>query len=728
VVGVVPSSENTINGRATKPGDVIRTRAGKTVEVINTDAEGRLILADALHYAAERFSPAGHGGLRHPHRGLRHRAGAPRLGASRHRRGADRQALREAGDRSGERCWPLPLWEAYRKQLESPVADLKNVGGRPAGTITRRSSCGSSWATRRGRTWTSRERPTEIRAALAAEGRLRRPDPSPPGVGPDTIPAEQQVLPRNVPSGGVPMPTGVERGVWEWDRTALLNHPALTLHDLLSFVPGVTMVRGGDIGSPVGVTWGGLGGGQVRVFLDGVEDAPLESGIVDFAQLGLTGIERVRIERGVAEIRVHLTSHRFEDGRPLTVLEVGTGDLRTNLFRAGFAHPDALGGTILVALDRLDTDGPGREEPGAIFGTRLRYTLFPTEGTGIALEYRTRTARRPEGLWEPREVSRSELSARAGWTLTESVTAEFHAVRSTASLGERSEPEADSLLPEEARTSLGGRVSWDAGALHAWAGGSVQGGLGWPASRMETGITAAFEPLGGVSARWDRETWSDLARTGRDSDLPAAGGGAAGGWSIHGWTAPRLGVSLFAEAEHARRGFPFVVPGPRAPEPEGEGNGEEPGEEEPGNGAEEELEPVPFDPVRFFDRSGVRAGARVAWRGADLSAAWVRVEADSLPSFGLPFDRDEPAAPGGVRTGVEVQGRIPLNFLLGGLSVAGTGQFWDADEAWRAPFTQSWFGRLQFRVVTVRVFVHWENFVFKEDNADLPEDSFRRPA
>jgi hypothetical protein len=587
---------------------------------------------------------------------------------------------------------------------------------------------------------------------------------------PDTIPAEQQVLPRNVPSGGVPMPTGVERGVWEWDRTALLNHPALTLHDLLSFVPGVTMVRGGDIGSPVGVTWGGLGGGQVRVFLDGVEDAPLESGIVDFAQLGLTGIERVRIERGVAEIRVHLTSHRFEDGRPLTVLEVGTGDLRTNLFRAGFAHPDALGGTILVALDRLDTDGPGREEPGAIFGTRLRYTLFPTEGTGIALEYRTRTARRPEGLWEPREVSRSELSARAGWTLTESVTAEFHAVRSTASLGERSEPEADSLLPEEARTSLGGRVSWDAGALHAWAGGSVQGGLGWPASRMETGITAAFEPLGGVSARWDRETWSDLARTGRDSDLPAAGGGAAGGWSIHGWTAPRLGVSLFAEAEHARRGFPFVVPGPRAPEPEGEGNGEEPGEEEPGNGAEEELEPVPFDPVRFFDRSGVRAGARVAWRGADLSAAWVRVEADSLPSFGLPFDRDEPAAPGGVRTGVEVQGRIPLNFLLGGLSVAGTGQFWDADEAWRylpertwtgevgwyregydgdfeawvdvglrgrdrmavgagpvegedrilAPFAQSWFARVQFRIATVRVFVQWENINFKDDNADLP--------
>ncbi|TVP49495.1 MAG: leucyl aminopeptidase [Gemmatimonadales bacterium] len=135
VVGVVPSSENTINGRATKPGDVIHTRAGKTVEVINTDAEGRLILADALDYAVERFSPramvdcatlTGACVI-----ALGHQASALF--------GTDEElvtALREAGDRSGERCWPLPLWDVYRKQLDSPVADLKNVGGRPAGSIT----------------------------------------------------------------------------------------------------------------------------------------------------------------------------------------------------------------------------------------------------------------------------------------------------------------------------------------------------------------------------------------------------------------------------------------------------------------------------------------------------------------------------------------------------------------------------------------------------------------
>ncbi len=135
VVGVVPSSENLPSGSAVKPGDIVRTRSGKTVEVVNTDAEGRLILSDALSYAVDTYRPAamvdcatltgscvvalGH-----------HAAGLM---------GTDESLvdeLRAAGDRSGERCWPLPLWEEYRDQLHSEAADLKNVGGRPAGAIT----------------------------------------------------------------------------------------------------------------------------------------------------------------------------------------------------------------------------------------------------------------------------------------------------------------------------------------------------------------------------------------------------------------------------------------------------------------------------------------------------------------------------------------------------------------------------------------------------------------
>lgn len=134
VVGIVPSSENLLNGKAVKPGDVIRTREGKTVEVINTDAEGRLILADALSYA-QKFEPSAMVDCATLTGAcviaLGHVASAV-LGTD----DALVEELREAGDRSGQRCWPLPLWKEYREQLESTVADLKNVGGRPAGTIT----------------------------------------------------------------------------------------------------------------------------------------------------------------------------------------------------------------------------------------------------------------------------------------------------------------------------------------------------------------------------------------------------------------------------------------------------------------------------------------------------------------------------------------------------------------------------------------------------------------
>ncbi len=134
VIGIVPSSENLPSGTATKPGDVINSLAGKTIEVINTDAEGRLILADALAWGA-RFSPAAMvdcatltGSVIVA---LGHHAAAVM--------GNDDELveeLRAAGDASGERCWPLPMWDEYRKQLDSPIADLKNIGGRPGGSIT----------------------------------------------------------------------------------------------------------------------------------------------------------------------------------------------------------------------------------------------------------------------------------------------------------------------------------------------------------------------------------------------------------------------------------------------------------------------------------------------------------------------------------------------------------------------------------------------------------------
>ena len=134
VVGIVPSSENLLGGRAMKPGDVFRAASGKTIEVVNTDAEGRLILADALHYA-KRFDPAAMVDAATLTGAcvvaLGHQASAV-MGSD----DALVEELRRAGDRSGERCWPLPMYDEYREQIRSDYADIKNSGGRPAGAIS----------------------------------------------------------------------------------------------------------------------------------------------------------------------------------------------------------------------------------------------------------------------------------------------------------------------------------------------------------------------------------------------------------------------------------------------------------------------------------------------------------------------------------------------------------------------------------------------------------------
>jgi leucyl aminopeptidase len=134
LIGIVPAVENLPSGNALKPGDIIKFRNGKTAEIISTDAEGRLILADALAYASEMKPKA--------LIDLATLTGACVIALGTHASGLfsnnDRlaDALIKAGERTGERLWRLPLWKEYFEQIKSEVADMKNVGGRPAGAIT----------------------------------------------------------------------------------------------------------------------------------------------------------------------------------------------------------------------------------------------------------------------------------------------------------------------------------------------------------------------------------------------------------------------------------------------------------------------------------------------------------------------------------------------------------------------------------------------------------------
>jgi len=134
LVGIIPAVENLPSGSAIRPGDILTSLSGRTIEVLNTDAEGRLILADALTYA-RRFEPR-------VVIDLATLTGACIIALGHHatavlgnHTGLIRQ-LQRSGEESGERLWQLPLWDDYASQIKSDVADVKNIGGRPAGTIT----------------------------------------------------------------------------------------------------------------------------------------------------------------------------------------------------------------------------------------------------------------------------------------------------------------------------------------------------------------------------------------------------------------------------------------------------------------------------------------------------------------------------------------------------------------------------------------------------------------
>ncbi len=135
VIAIVPTTDNMPGPAAVKPGDIITSYSGKTVEVINTDAEGRLILMDALAYGVKKYKPSAIVDLATL-------TGAVIIGLGHHYTGLlsnnDDLAAKiiAAGERSGEPIWRLPLGEEYTKQLKSEVADLKNIGGKAAGTIT----------------------------------------------------------------------------------------------------------------------------------------------------------------------------------------------------------------------------------------------------------------------------------------------------------------------------------------------------------------------------------------------------------------------------------------------------------------------------------------------------------------------------------------------------------------------------------------------------------------
>jgi leucyl aminopeptidase len=177
-IGIVGLVENMLSGDAQRPGDVVRSYSGQTVEVVNTDAEGRLVLGDLIWYCQEKFDPkymidlatltgAIIVGLGHEHAGL--------FASDDHLA----ETLLAAGIQSGDTLWRMPLAEGYDKLLRSDIADMKNVGGRPGGACTaahfiKRFTNGKPWAHLdiAGTAWASKDSATAAKGATGYGVRL----------------------------------------------------------------------------------------------------------------------------------------------------------------------------------------------------------------------------------------------------------------------------------------------------------------------------------------------------------------------------------------------------------------------------------------------------------------------------------------------------------------------------------------------------------------------------
>ncbi len=177
VVGVVGLSENMPSGTALRPGDVVKSLSGQTIEVLNTDAEGRLLLADVIWYAHDKFQPALTVNMATLTGGIVVSLGHEFAGLFSNDETLAARLI-AAGKATGEACWRMPLGEAYDKAIKSDIADMKNIGGRPGGSIIAaqfiQRFVRGPWAHLdiAGMAWSSKDMPTAPKGATAFGLRL----------------------------------------------------------------------------------------------------------------------------------------------------------------------------------------------------------------------------------------------------------------------------------------------------------------------------------------------------------------------------------------------------------------------------------------------------------------------------------------------------------------------------------------------------------------------------
>jgi len=546
----------------------------------------------------------------------------------------------------------------------------------------------------------------------------------------DSLPADTIFY--NLPHAVSEVPSGFATGVWEWDSEALLISNANTLSELVANVPGVIELLGGDYGTPAALSAFGSGAGGVRILRDGLDVMPLDGGVPDLQRIGLGGVASVRLERRGGELLIELTTYRYDDGRPFTLVEAGTGQLDTNVFRGTYADPTAIGGSLGFSLERVDTRGYGDDEGGSRTGTWLRYQLHRADRAGIAFDVRSMDSKTEVADYAS-SVRRTELSLRGSVRIFDGVIAEAYTGRTKHDVKDSREEYG---YEGGTRAQHGFTLSASRSGLWARSAFRLHPDDELPSHRIEGsgGYTAGrLGAYGNVShASWD--------------------GTPVLGWGLGGWLGPVSGVTLFGSWDGGE------YAGPSGPV------------------LDETVPPVipapPYSPPGpgplVVERSLLRAGASATLAGVTLAVAGLRAETDRHLPLELELDRGSSPVPGGERYGVEAWASLPVP-IMDGLRLEGSYQQWDVDGPylprriyrgafvfhrtylesgnfelwWRlgvrghdpssvfvpsggvggldvVPFYQNWYGHITARIVTVRLFFAWENLAIRRNLQNFP--------
>lgn len=490
----------------------------------------------------------------------------------------------------------------------------------------------------------------------------------------DTTETDSIPPPSILPTLEDPIPAGGESGIWEWNREQLLGARGQTLWELLSDIPGVLAIRGGDYGFPAAAFPVGYAGGALRLYWDGVEHLPLEGSVPDLARVPLSGLEKVRVVRRFSGLEVYLSRLVHSEVSPYSLIEAGTGDQDTNILRGTFSLPNSLRGKVAMAIERLDTQGRGGDR-GAMTGGWLRYSLHRGDNAGLRIEARRFASERADSLILPTQVSRTDLTLQGNWRLRPGVVAQSWYTAASLIAGDSTgapqipsplnpldptPPEPSQLadgfpfLPED-RRQFGAQLAAERGVL--WGRGTARfnSGSGVPDRELTVEVSAVSERWGGGNLHLWNEAWEDDSGTGYDLRL---------------WLSPIRYASFFVERGSGRRAVPFLNPIPV--EPDSLDDGDSPMMDDTTMAMPDTLPPS----ARFTERTGTRFGLRARWRQVEVVGSRLTVEADSVWPTQLPTDRQRLVRPQLRRSAWEAMGSVPL--WPRGMALRAQVQLWDA--------------------------------------------------